>query len=203
LRKPRRANMGGCSSSENRQNQEAQTRHKDVPDWWLWILTDSDSPTKSSMGSLTTVEAPFLRFQDNNGAFKGRRASEEGGNRRMMNHSHVLNAMMSDRSTSKKSKSKTNVGSRGSSRRRDSWIAVPDPLPSWTIEEQQAFLDILDEHPKAGRDSAQLDLVIRKALNRIPTKTESELHKCLIHVEACRVAYFGRKGVKNRAFERS
>ncbi len=79
---------------------------------------------------------------------------------------------------------------------RVSWIEVPDPLPEWTLEQQQVVIDILKEHPKAVRDAVQLELAMTKAYKRIPTKTAPDLHECLRHIEASRIAFFGKRQTK-------
>jgi hypothetical protein len=72
-----------------------------------------------------------------------------------------------------------------------SWIEVPAPLNNWTKEEQQIFMDILDEFPKAGRIPTQMELAIVKAKKLIPFKSVHDFHLCFKHLQASRVAYFG------------
>jgi hypothetical protein len=74
-----------------------------------------------------------------------------------------------------------------------SWIEVPPPLKGWTQEEQQIFMDILHEFPKAGRNPTHLELALVKAKKKLPVKTAADCHQCFKHLQASRVAYFGKK----------
>jgi hypothetical protein len=78
---------------------------------------------------------------------------------------------------------------------QSSWIEAPDPLPGWSAQEQDAFIEILKDHPKAARDSSQLELAVVKAIKKL-NKTEAQLIQCFQHVQHCRVAYFGDIGAK-------
>lgn len=64
-------------------------------------------------------------------------------------------------------------------------------MPSWTAEEQEILIEIIREHPKAARDSTQLELAFVKAIKKLPRKTEGDLIQCFKHIQHRRVAYFG------------
>ena len=77
-------------------------------------------------------------------------------------------------------------------RSSSSLIEVPAPLNDWTKEEQQIFIDILDEFPKAGRNPTQMELAIVKAKKLMPLKSVYDIQRCFKHLRSSRVAYFGR-----------
>jgi hypothetical protein len=80
---------------------------------------------------------------------------------------------------------------------QSSWIEIPKPLPDWTQEEQRSLIEIIEQHPKAARDSAQLELAVVKAMRKMPNKTQEEIIQCFRHIQQCRVAYFGGIGGKD------
>ena len=73
-----------------------------------------------------------------------------------------------------------------------SWIDVPAPLNDWTKEEQQIFIDLLEEYPKAGRNPAQMEQALVRASKLLPMKTLSEFHRCFKHIQSSRIAYFSK-----------
>jgi hypothetical protein len=77
----------------------------------------------------------------------------------------------------------------------NSWIQAPDPLQGWTAEEQQVVIGIMKDHPKADRDSAQLELVVVKGMRSLK-KTEAQIVQCFQHIRQHHVAYFGGIGAK-------
>ena len=79
-------------------------------------------------------------------------------------------------------------------RGQSSWIKVPDPLPDWTSEEQQAIVDIMNEFPKACSDSTQFERALQKAMKQFPHKNEQKFIQCFRHIQKSRVAYFGSFG---------
>ncbi len=149
-------------------------------------------PTKPPAGFLSlpsTANNPGDRQKNKSSASNEQHAPEEAEKRRMMNS--VLNVMLTDGRNSKSVSPQPESTFRVSwGSRRSSWIKAPQPLPGWTVEEQQAFVDILNEHPKAGRDSIQFELALVKASKRIPTKTVADFHHCVKHIDASRVALF-------------
>ena len=183
--------MGGCSS---------RTGQKEVSDCCMCEAKDRESsidrrivfpikPPAGFLSSQSTKKNPAVR-QNKKEESKGQQTSEDGKRETMSRLLTVMSAGTRNSNNASPEPEKNRRSNGGS--RRSSWIEVPDPLPGWTIEEQDAFLSILNEYPKAGRDNTQLELAVVKALKRIPTKTNSDLHQCFKHIDASRIAYFGR-----------
>ena len=84
------------------------------------------------------------------------------------------------------------VGIRTSEHVQQSWIKVPNPLPGWTSDEQQVFIDIVKEFPRASHDSTQLELALVQGMRKLPHKKEHEFIECFEHIQESRVAYFDR-----------
>jgi hypothetical protein len=183
--------MGGCNSRSTQEGTE------DVSNCCMCDVKDRDKsirrtlafPIKPPVGFFSSVKKPELRPHKKE-ELNGHPDSEEVGKRKMMNR--VLTVMLDDRRNSKPTSPEPEKKRGSDPRRSSSWIEVPDPLPGWTMEEQHAFLDILKAHPKAGRDHVQLELVMVKALKRIPTKTIADFQQCFKHLDASRIAFFGR-----------
>jgi hypothetical protein len=191
--------MGGCNSG-NKSRQAGQVQENTMGCWRLCEVVgrEPDSqkrPTKQPVKLWSAVENPSVRFQDDESAFNEQRVSNEYEKQHMMDR--VIKMMLADESNTPKiarPQPGTNMKSRAGS--RVSWIEVPDPLPEWTLEQQQVVIDILKEHPKAVRDAVQLELAMTKAYKRIPTKTAPDVHECLRHIEASRIAFFGKRRMK-------
>ncbi len=81
-----------------------------------------------------------------------------------------------------------------------SWELEPEPLEGWTIEEQRA----LEATARANHKERTLMMgrgltketahwqFLRLLARQVPGKSARECERCLQHVEAKRVAYFGR-----------
>ncbi len=67
---------------------------------------------------------------------------------------------------------------------------IPDPLPNWTLEDQQVLIDVMNDFPRAGRDDTQLEVALIHSRRKLPHKTIEECHLCFKHIQGSRVAVF-------------
>ncbi len=161
--------MGGCSSK----GRQAIRGRQDAADCWWMCERDSGQPakqrftvTKPSPRSKSIVKNPFLRSHDNESCTSNEHETSEEAEKHKMIDSIMKQLLLDGSTASKKARAQlgTNLKSRGirGISQRDTWIVVPDPLPKWSLDEQHAFIEILNDHPKAGRDSVQMEMVMTR-----------------------------------------
>ena len=80
---------------------------------------------------------------------------------------------------------KDNADRLDSSRKR-----YPEPLKTWTKDEQAILIEILEKNPKARRDAQSLGRLLERAHALLPAKSSQEIKECYSHVVNSRVAYF-------------
>ena len=71
------------------------------------------------------------------------------------------------------------------------WLRDPEPLSTWTVEQQRVFITQLDDHPWSRNHSHHLQKAIEKTHRLIPEKSIREIEECYKHLQAKRIAYFG------------
>jgi hypothetical protein len=75
------------------------------------------------------------------------------------------------------------------------WEREPEPLEGWTFEEQRALAAAARaNHKERTRGLTDEDArcqFLRLLMRHVPDKSASECDRCLEHVEANRIAYFG------------
>ena len=76
-----------------------------------------------------------------------------------------------------------------------SWEREPEPLEGWTFEEQHALAAAARaNHTERTRGLTEQDAhchFLRLLVRQVPGKSAAECERCLKHVEAKRIAYFG------------
>ena len=76
-----------------------------------------------------------------------------------------------------------------------SWQQQPAPLEGWTAQEQQVLIDELEANPQALRHHAHRERVFEK-IHRLTGKTLKQIEQCYHHIQAKRIAYFGKSDSK-------
>ena len=71
------------------------------------------------------------------------------------------------------------------------WLRDPEPLPTWTPDQQRVLIALLDEQPEHRQDAVHLKRVFGAAHRRMPERTIDEIEECYRHLQAKRIAYFG------------
>ena len=92
------------------------------------------------------------------------------------------------------------VSSETSPRNIPSWERAPEPLPGWTVKEQNVLISELGKRPQARRNADLLELVVRQTHRQLPEKSVEDIYACFRHLEVMRIAYFGT-GKKARFFK--
>ena len=69
-------------------------------------------------------------------------------------------------------------------------------MQDWTVREQQVLIDELEANPQAVRHHAHRERVFEKTHRLLPEKTLKQIEQCYHHIQAKRIAYFGKSDSK-------
>ncbi len=71
------------------------------------------------------------------------------------------------------------------------WMQDPEPMSSWTVQQQRIFISQLNEHPQSRKHPDHLRIAIEKTHRLMPDKTIQEIEECYKHLQVKRIAYYG------------
>jgi hypothetical protein len=65
----------------------------------------------------------------------------------------------------------------------------PEPLSSWTIQEQQVLIDSLSKHPQARENESYRQRLMETVKMKLPNKTLDEIKECYNYLREVRLAH--------------
>ena len=65
-----------------------------------------------------------------------------------------------------------------------------EPLPNWTLGQQQIIIDSLKVHPQARENKEyRLRLIMTRTRHQLPEKSVEEIEECYRHLQTARILY--------------